>query len=190
MIYPGTEQDHFVLDIEKGRIVPIFIEAVFLLPDGKEFRSKAAGFLYPFDCSGETAETFHWNRGPVCTLLFEIEPYLSLEKINVARLISLIGEKSEEESFWSLDYQNIFEELVSGEFSYYDVQQKRKRTVILQLESGVWMNADITGEDLTVLDSEVFEIDLFRGFSSYLHSSGLIAEVQVESDGSSDFIVY
>jgi len=185
---PGS----IALTLEKGKSCPVVLQAVYSMEGGKEFRSMPAGFLYPQDILENGSASFSWRNGFMGSLLLDLSEHLDLDHFNISRLSSFLEEKAGNGGdFWTFDYQVLLEEIISGDFSYYDVRLLRQREVLLNLPEGVWMNRSVSGKD--ILSSGVSEnLSLFlpTGINLFLHRSGLVAEVHVMSNGSVEYLVY
>lgn len=179
------------LVLDKGRIFPLSLEAVISRGDLFSFRSKPAGFLYPYDCGAGGQNRFSWEKGFFSDLLLCLDSVLDLEKINLNRLIDEAEEEALGVSLWNLDSRVLLEELATGNFSSYDIRLKRSRQVALMLSAGSWANEDYNGDDLYSLSPAIaVQAELCKGEGRFIHSSGSVLHVFVESDGSFDYIIY
>lgn len=179
------------INLEKGRIYPLSLEAVINAEDSFSFRSKPAGFLYPYDRREEARGFFAWEMGFLSDFLLQAGSALDLEKINLPRLMNEAEDKALGSSMWNLDSQVLLEELVSGDFSVYDIRLKRARTISLHLPVGSWINEDFCGDSL-YSESPLIAVqaELYKGESRFAHSSGSVLHVFVESDGTYDYIIH
>ncbi|MBN2658792.1 MAG: hypothetical protein JXR86_17190 [Spirochaetales bacterium] len=186
-----AEGEPVSLFLVKGRTAAVLIQAVFLLEDGKVFRSYPAGFLYPYDCSPIGSGSFSWDEGFLCSVISRTSGYANPDLLNIPRLRALINEKAGAESRWNLDFQVLCDEIAAGGLSYYDVRSVRFRDVDLKLPRGVWANRDVTGTDLISPGSEISSrYSLSTGINLFLGPSGEIAEVHIQTDGSAEYMAY
>lgn len=185
-----AERQSVSLILEKGRAAALTLTAVVSAGDNRLFRSRPAGFLYPYDYR-EFKHAFSWSRGFICELLTKIDETIPADRINMNRLVSRIEEEAEGKSQWSLDFQVLLEELSGGDFSTYDVRSKRSRQVSLNLEEGLWISEDPCGDDLFSFTEVIpLEANLYTGISRYIHETGAILEIHVQPEGTYDYIVY
>lgn len=185
------ENDSLVFDFIKGKTTALTIEAVFVLEDGRTFRSQPAGFLYPFDTESRGVGSFSWDEGFVGSVILKCSEYINPDYINIPRLRSLIDEKAGSDSRWVLDYQVLCNEIIAGDLSYYDVRKMRFREVNLRLPQGLWTNRDVFGVDIVSEGVSVYTDASFpTGVNKLMNSSGLILELHIKSDGKYEYMVY
>lgn len=186
-----SSRESLFFSLEKGLTQAFGLYAEFNRESGDLFHTKPAGFIYGYNEAEGGQYVFDWAMGFESSLLLDLCAYMNLEQINIPRLVETIGTEAECENHWTIDSHLILEELLAGEFRSYDIRKLREREVELTLPTGEWFNANLTGEDLFSESSfSSFQVEIFSGYSSYIHTSGLQLEIQVEDDGTFDYIIY
>ena len=190
-VLPGDKNQTVKVSLEKGSVSTLLLQPFFTLDRERVFSVLPAGFLYPYDGDSLDQCIFSWEQGPICQMLLHSRQILNGESVNLNRLMELTKDNADGESPWVLDWQNILEELASGQLSYYDVRKKRPRSVSLILKSGTWMNCDPQSPDLVSSGEDIpLDTTLYSGISRYLHDSGIIVEIFVYSDGTYEYLFY
>ena len=186
-----SSRESLFLQMEKGMTQAVILYAEFNGVSGNLFLTKPAGFIYGYNEAEIGQYVFDWEMGFESSLLLDLSGYMSLEQINISRLMESIEVEAECDNHWIIDGQRILEELLAGEFRSYDIRKLREREVEVTLPAGEWCNGNLTGEDLFSESSpSVLHIEIPSGFSSYINASGLQLEIEVGVDGAYDYILY
>lgn len=182
------------LSVDKGMIQPFILYPVVLLSGSRQLRLLPAGFISKVHNARNKVQKqlyFDWKSGFESELLFRLEKYVDLEKINVARLLASISDVSACENHWIIDSNSIVLNMISGEFRVYDIRKKRDRNITLSLPEGLWFNTNTLGDDILSSGYLIPEAEtVFTGLTRYYCQSGLVLEIDMDSDGEYEFIIY
>ncbi|MBI9098204.1 MAG: hypothetical protein JEY91_06985 [Spirochaetaceae bacterium] len=179
------------VQVEKGILRAYTIRIVIKQESGSLFTTKPAGFIYSSTSIRDQVCVFDWSLGFQSSLLLNISRHMSPEWVNIPRLFEVIETKIIGGNPWGLDHDFIISKILSGNFNVYDIRELRERIISLHLPEGIWDNENLLGDDVFSLSaSSETEIRVFTGYNRFIHSSGLILEIDVQTDGAYEYIVY
>ena len=179
------------VQVEKGFVRAYTIRVVIKLESGSLFTTKPAGFIYSSTSIRDQICSFDWSMGFQSSLLQNVSCHMSPEWVNIPRLFEAIEAKIINGNPWVLDHDFIINKILSGDFNVYDIRELRERIITLHLPEGIWDNENQLGDDIFSLSAaSETEIRVFAGYNQFIHTSGLILEIDVQIDGTYEYIVY
>lgn len=177
--------------VDKGYFQPFVLSGIINGGSDSQISVLPAGFIYSISSKTGGQYNFEWELGFESRLLLQLMEFIDIEKINVFRLLSCISEVAENNSHWVIDNNAIIENMIPGNFRVYDIREKRERVLSLFLPGGIWFNTNPLGNNIiSISASQAVEVSLRTGFSMYYNKSGTILEVDLESNGDFDYIIY
>ena len=187
----GSEVKFISVTVEKGISAPLSLWAIVEVYDSQSLEVYPAGFIYCINDNPTAESSFQWDWGFEAQILLDMSFYINLERINITRLLSTIKDTAEEKNHWIIDRESLLENIVSGDFSLYDIRKKRLRNLELYLPEGYWYNVNSLGHNLfSISESVPVYADVYEGFSSFFNKNGFILEIELKSDGGFDYIIY
>lgn len=189
--YFDSSIDCLFVEVEKGEVRPFSIRAEPLGASSVFFSTKPAGFIYGVDPKKRRDYFFDWERGFLSLLLLDVSEFMDPRQVNIERLMRSISDIAEGDNSWILDKVLMQEQLLSGEFRVYDIRKLRMRSIELQIPLGYWFNANLLGDNILVTSAESpVLIDVFTGNNLYYHEQGLCLEIEMNTNGSYEYIIY